>query len=893
MSIDAGVIAALKQRAAQHNAAHADKVKLGALKKVYERGARSFERVMFKGKKTQSEWAFGRVDNFLFMLASGTPMDGKAAADRDLLPEDHPMKNQPLAKAGEFDESKHRRDDDGRFTSKVGDISSSPAKGSVEYHKERQQNDATYRAYTSSVLPENRITQLYIPLGSYAAGILTGSGMIGHSAYTAGTNVAGLRNWLVGRGTRLAVRAGGLAAQAPLRAIAQINKIPKGSVVPPYMTRHLPEKAKIKHPKIASEGIPTRDIGVSKKLRVNAFKAANAIDKFSKKIAPIAGDTVNYAIDTFWSKPIAAFYNASGRTPMQRLVRTSPIGLAAGVGLGYGINSLAQPIGAFYETWKPSQRIVERAERTGLLRKVAIRRALLKRYSLQKNERQFDESKHPRDEKGRWTNKHTAAVAGAAAAAALAGGLIFGRRASINAAKRVFETALKPRVGANGWITRSITQAQAKKIIGGMAFDGKISSKMKAVMERVIESSGRRINSEKLKAAFNRLAESQDRFSGAVSGVKRTLIRTETGIVSVIKATQDAAGPFLRQLGDTMLGIAKSAGVDAIKYLKDVKRDWGNAKTLTEKGKLLNGMLGTGATVIGGVYAVGSLLKAGYEAIASRGGIKIERGFNDGGFHFSLKVKSNGTYQEVIKFEKGSLSVTGFDSSSSSKTDNSPPPPPKPPLETRTMQIERLRREGKLFEMGEWVALRDERGGDRSDAMKSEWIKTIRRKINENRSDWHSRYGLAVAIARDAANMVPSEMMSAKEKMNLMEVLIGKYDIEGKQLGSNTKDFEGQRVPIFNRSSDNSEHFREDFKKYLDSYPKFLNGSQHAKALQAFVDMTHGAGYLNGQHRSELQALIVAKPWNKWRYDEQQEKLAADIRAMDQAYKDATNNPLS
>jgi len=63
---------------------------LGALKSVFQRGLGAFNVSHSPVVKSASQWAFARVNAYLFLLKNGRPENPKYTTDNDLLPEKHP-----------------------------------------------------------------------------------------------------------------------------------------------------------------------------------------------------------------------------------------------------------------------------------------------------------------------------------------------------------------------------------------------------------------------------------------------------------------------------------------------------------------------------------------------------------------------------------------------------------------------------------------------------------------------------------------------------------------------------------------------------------------------------------------------------------------------------------
>jgi hypothetical protein len=69
---------------------------LGALKSVFQRGLGAYNTSHSPKVQSAEQWAFARVNAFLYLLKNGRPDNAKYITDYDLLPKDHPkyQKNQ-------------------------------------------------------------------------------------------------------------------------------------------------------------------------------------------------------------------------------------------------------------------------------------------------------------------------------------------------------------------------------------------------------------------------------------------------------------------------------------------------------------------------------------------------------------------------------------------------------------------------------------------------------------------------------------------------------------------------------------------------------------------------------------------------------------------------------
>lgn len=69
------------------------KAGLGALKSVFQRGLGAFNVSHSPVVSSPSQWAFARVNAFLYLLKNGRPQNSKYTGDFDLLPNKHPKAN--------------------------------------------------------------------------------------------------------------------------------------------------------------------------------------------------------------------------------------------------------------------------------------------------------------------------------------------------------------------------------------------------------------------------------------------------------------------------------------------------------------------------------------------------------------------------------------------------------------------------------------------------------------------------------------------------------------------------------------------------------------------------------------------------------------------------------
>jgi hypothetical protein len=196
--ITAAVFGELRARAVAHNEAVGDsahKVGVGTLKKIFVRAWRDEDPAR----------AMAKVDAFLAHA---------------------------LAKASRFDESKHNRDERGRFAPKAAGPSTPTARSRADglrnppltprEHSDRQERDPTYYAHTVDVIPQRRFeTTLPIVLGAATAirGSIRGArGTFGQDAYDRALGYVARRvAQTLGRGT---VNVPVAVAERTLRAAA-------------------------------------------------------------------------------------------------------------------------------------------------------------------------------------------------------------------------------------------------------------------------------------------------------------------------------------------------------------------------------------------------------------------------------------------------------------------------------------------------------------------------------------------------------------------------------------------------------------------------------------------------------------------------------------------------
>jgi hypothetical protein len=89
--------ATLKQKSDDFNKRYKDKlgygVTVGMLKSVFQRGLGAFNTSHSPRVTNPSQWAFARVNAYLYMVRNGRPQNPKYTGDFDLLPKKHPKSN--------------------------------------------------------------------------------------------------------------------------------------------------------------------------------------------------------------------------------------------------------------------------------------------------------------------------------------------------------------------------------------------------------------------------------------------------------------------------------------------------------------------------------------------------------------------------------------------------------------------------------------------------------------------------------------------------------------------------------------------------------------------------------------------------------------------------------
>jgi len=88
------VEATLQKKADEFNDRYKEKLgygaNLGALKSVYQRGLGAYNTSRSPYVKSASQWAYARVNAFLYLIKNGRPENPKYDSDFDLLPTEHP-----------------------------------------------------------------------------------------------------------------------------------------------------------------------------------------------------------------------------------------------------------------------------------------------------------------------------------------------------------------------------------------------------------------------------------------------------------------------------------------------------------------------------------------------------------------------------------------------------------------------------------------------------------------------------------------------------------------------------------------------------------------------------------------------------------------------------------
>ena len=86
--------ATLQNKADDFNERYKEKlgygVTVGQLKSVFQRGLGAYNTSRSPRVKSPSQWAFARVNAYLYLVKNGRPQNAKYVADNDLLPKKHP-----------------------------------------------------------------------------------------------------------------------------------------------------------------------------------------------------------------------------------------------------------------------------------------------------------------------------------------------------------------------------------------------------------------------------------------------------------------------------------------------------------------------------------------------------------------------------------------------------------------------------------------------------------------------------------------------------------------------------------------------------------------------------------------------------------------------------------
>ena len=97
VEVPQSVLDNLQKKADEWNEKYKEKkgygANVGALKTDYQRGVGAFQTSHSPAVKSQQQWAYARVNAFLYLLKNGRPENPKYVGDYDLLPEKHPKSN--------------------------------------------------------------------------------------------------------------------------------------------------------------------------------------------------------------------------------------------------------------------------------------------------------------------------------------------------------------------------------------------------------------------------------------------------------------------------------------------------------------------------------------------------------------------------------------------------------------------------------------------------------------------------------------------------------------------------------------------------------------------------------------------------------------------------------
>ena len=84
----------LQKKADDFNERYKDKLgygaNIGALKAVFQRGLGAFNTSSSPFVRSAEQWAYARVNVFLYIIKNGRPQNKKYTGDNDLLPKGHP-----------------------------------------------------------------------------------------------------------------------------------------------------------------------------------------------------------------------------------------------------------------------------------------------------------------------------------------------------------------------------------------------------------------------------------------------------------------------------------------------------------------------------------------------------------------------------------------------------------------------------------------------------------------------------------------------------------------------------------------------------------------------------------------------------------------------------------
>jgi len=324
---DADVITALRGRVIAHNeAAPPVRVKLAELKKVFERG--------WRGAAPETS-ALEAVDRHLAMR-----------------------------KADDFDESKHRRDGDGKFAPKGGGASAKTApqsgqkaffrdtKTSSQHSKLKDQN-AGYKASQTEVIPETRYSTFGPLAAAGAVGVVSGLGGAFPSA-RGGIVVAATK----GLGTMAGVGTGSAARLATGLGIDAVNLTRAGARKLGARTQGIPPER--------GEDIKDAVAGATKR---GTKRVVGGIGQLYSRVSV----GLNRKVIDGMTGPLREGKDPVSRSiNMSRMARGKAAGFAYGVAtsapLMYGAYEGARAVGPLLDAYSP--RKVEKADIEALLAKV-------------------------------------------------------------------------------------------------------------------------------------------------------------------------------------------------------------------------------------------------------------------------------------------------------------------------------------------------------------------------------------------------------------------------------------------------------------------------------------------------------------------------------------------